>query len=217
MEKDLDKIRRDIVFTAGIGGEEFTFHSTWGLFSPTEIDEGTKLLLDHVEIEPDSMTLDIGCGYGAIGIPLAKKSPAGIMHMIDKDFVAVEYAKKNAALNHVKNCEAYLSNGFSTVDEKLDPDLRRDARFSNLPRTECGVGENRRYDLIVSNLPAKVGREFFWLLLHDAKAHLKPGGEIYVVTISGLREFIKRNFNEVFGNYEKVKQGKNYTVAKAVR
>ena len=193
MEKDLEKIRRDIVFTEMIGGEEFTFHSTWRLFSPTEIDEGTKLLLDHVEIKPDSMTLDIGCGYGAIGVPLTHRSPAGTMHMIDKDFVAVEYAKKNAALNRVKNCETYLSNGFSAVPAGM------------------------KYDLIVSNLPAKVGREFFWLLLHDAKAHLKSGGEIYVVTISGLREFIKRNFNEIFGNYEKVKQGKNYTVAKAVR
>ena len=192
MEKDLDKIRRDIVFTETVGGEEFTFHSTWGLFSPTEIDEGTRLLLDHIEIKPDSVTLDIGCGYGAIGVPLAKHSPAGVMHMIDKDFVAVEYAMKNAALNHVKNCEIYLSNGFSAVP--------------------AGV----KYDLIVSNLPAKVGREFFWLLLHDAKVHLKPGGEIYVVTISGLREFIKRNLHEVFGNYEKVKQGKSYTVAKAV-
>jgi 16S rRNA (guanine1207-N2)-methyltransferase len=192
MEKDLEKIRRDIVFNAQIGGEEFTLHSTWGLFSPTEIDEGSKLLLDHTDIKPDSLTLDIGCGYGALGIPLARRSPLGTMHMIDKDFVAIEYSKKNATINHIKNCESYLSNGFSNV-----PDIK--------------------FDLIVSNLPAKVGREFFWLLLHDAKAHLKPGGEMYVVTISGLREFIKRNFNEVFGNYEKVKQGKNYTVLKATK
>jgi 16S rRNA G1207 methylase RsmC len=191
MEKDLEKIRRDIVFWTNLHGEEFTFHSTWGLFSPTEIDEGSKLLLEHVEIKPDSMTLDIGCGYGAIGIPLARRSPAGMVHMIDKDFVAVEYTKKNAAVNRIKNCKIYLSNGFSDVPPAA------------------------KYDLIVSNLPAKVGREFFWLLLHDAKAHLKPGGEIYVVTISGLREFIKRNFQEVFGNYEKVKQGRNYTVARA--
>jgi precorrin-6B methylase 2 len=179
MEKDLEKIRRDIVFSTDLQGENIIFHSTWGLFSPTEIDEGSRLLLD------------IGCGYGAIGIPLAKRSPTGTMHMIDKDFVAVEYAKKNAAMNHASNCETYLSNGFSNV-----PDIK--------------------FDAIVSNLPAKVGREFFWLLLHDAKQHLKPGGEIYVVTISGLREFIKRNFNEVFGNYEKVKQGKNYTIGKAI-
>lgn len=193
MEKDLEKIRKDIVFDATIWSEEFKFHATWGLFSPTEIDEGTKFLLEHLgEVKPDGVSLDIGCGYGALGIPLAKRSPQGKVHMIDKDFVAVEYAKKNAAINHVSNCETYLSNGFSHVP-------------------------NIKYDLIVSNLPAKVGREFFWLLLHDAKAHLKPGGEIYVVTISGLREFIKRNFQEVFGNYDKVKQGKTYTVGKAFR
>lgn len=193
MEKDLEAIRRDIVFGASIRGGELTFHSTWGLFSPTEIDEGSKLLLDHIEVKPDSVSLDIGCGYGALGIPLARLSPQGMVHMVDKDFVAVEYAKKNAALNRVQNAETYLSNGFSNVPGNI------------------------KFDLIISNLPAKVGREFFWLLLHDAKAHLKPGGEMWVVTISGLREFIKRNFNEVFGSYDKVKQGRSYTVAKAIK
>jgi 16S rRNA G1207 methylase RsmC len=62
-----------------------------------------------------------------------------------------------------------------------------------------------------------VGREFFWILLEDAKNHLKPGGRICVVTVSGLREFIKRNFQDIFGNYEKVKQGRNYTVGMAVK
>ena len=83
--------------------------------------------------------------------------------MIDKDFVAVEYAKKNAEVNGIKNCKVYLSNGFSKA-----PDMK--------------------FDLIVSDLPAKVGREFLRILLEDAKSHLKPGGRIYVVTISGLRE-----------------------------
>ena len=51
--------------------------------------------------------------------------------------------------------------------------------------------------------------------LYDALAHLKPGGKFYVVTINGLREFIARTFKEVFGNYDKLKQGKVYTVAVA--
>ena len=192
MKGDTGKLREDIVFEADLRGRRFVFHSTWGLFSPTEIDEGSRLLLDYVEVRPGDVSLDIGCGYGALGIPVAKRSPAGEVHMIDKDFVAIEYAKKNAEINGVKNYKAYLSNGFGGV-----PDTK--------------------FDLIVSNLPAKVGREFLWILLEDAKAHLKPGGRIYVVTISGLREFIKRNFRDVFGNYEKVKQGRSYTVGLAVR
>lgn len=188
---EIQELKRDIVFKAQLPGGEYIFHSTWGLFCPTEIDEGSKLLLDHLEMGAEDVSLDIGCGYGALGVPMARLSPRGEVHMVDKDYVAVEYAAKNAELNGVKNCKTYLSNGFSNV-----PDVK--------------------FDLIVSNLPAKVGRELLWIWLQDAKAHLKPGGRIYVVTISGLREFIKRNFMECFGDYEKVKQGRAYTVARAV-
>ncbi|MBI4087619.1 MAG: class I SAM-dependent methyltransferase [Candidatus Liptonbacteria bacterium] len=191
-ERDFPKLRSDIVFQTGLLGEPFTFHGTWGLFSPTAIDEGSRLLLENIEIKKNGISLDIGCGYGALGIPIAKLSPEGKAHLVDKDYVAIEYAKKNAKLNGVNNCEIYLSNGFSKVP-------------------------NVEFDLIVSNLPAKVGKELFWIFLDDAKKHLKPGGRIYVVTISGLREFIKRNFNDFFGNYEKVKQGRSYTVGLAVK
>lgn len=61
-----------------------------------------------------------------------------------------------------------------------------------------------------------VGKELLWIIFLDSKKHLKPGGKFYVVTISGLKEFIKRNFKEVFGNYEKLGQNKTHTVALAI-
>ncbi len=73
-----------------------------------------------------------------------------------------------------------------------------------------------KFDNIVSNLPANVGKEMLWIILHDAKAHLKDEGKLYIVTIAGLRRFIRRNFEEVFGNYQKIKQGKTYTVGLGV-
>jgi len=66
-------------------------------------------------------------------------------------------------------------------------------------------------------MPAKVGKELLAILLHDAHARLRPGGRLYVVTINGLRQYMKRNLGEVFGNYDKLKQGPHYTVALAVR
>lgn len=185
-------LRRDIVFTATVRGQPLTFHSTWGLFSPREVDEGTRLLLEHVEVNPADCSLDLGCGYGPIGLTLARLAPAGRHLLVDKDFVAVDYARRNAQVNAIDNCEVLLSNGFSHVGE-------------------------RRFDLVASNLPAKVGKEMLYLYLYDALAHLEPGGRLYVVTISGLRAFIKRAFEEVFGNYDKVKQGKSYTVGLAVK
>jgi 16S rRNA G1207 methylase RsmC len=150
------------------------------------------LLLEHLEISADDDCLDLGCGYGVLGLAMARLAPAGHTVLVDKDYVAVEYARKNAHLNDIDNCEAFLSNGFSEIGD-------------------------RRFDLIVSNLPAKVGKELLYLYLYDALEHLRPGGALYVVTISGLRRFIERGFREVFGNYDKVKQGKSYTVAKGVR
>ena len=53
--------------------------------------------------------------------------------------------------------------------------------------------------------------------MHDALAHLNPGGQFYIVTVNGLRKFMKRHFEDIFGNYKKLKQGPNYTVAVATK
>ncbi|MBK1643650.1 methyltransferase [Thiocapsa imhoffii] len=191
--EQLDGLRRDLVFSAELAGHSLRLHSTWGLFSPREIDEGTRLLLAHLEVDTNADCLDLGCGYGAIGLALAKRAPDGQILMVDKDFVAVEYANRNVALNRVPNARAQLSNGFAHIDPAL------------------------RFDLIASNVPAKVGKELLAILLHDAHARLRPGGRLYLVTINGLRQYMKRNLNEVFGNYDKLKQGAHYTVALAER
>ncbi|MDH5301232.1 MAG: methyltransferase [Gammaproteobacteria bacterium] len=188
----LKQLRKDLVIQETLCEQPLTFHSTWGIFSPREIDEGTRLLLKYVEINDAADIFDLGCGYGPIGITLAKLAPEGRTLMVDKDFVAVEYAKKNIALNQLNNCEAMLSNGFEHIG-------------------------NRQFDVVISNVPAKVGKEMMHIILSDAHRHLRPGGQIYVVTINGLRDYIKRNFKEFFGNYDKLKQGTNYTVAKAVK
>ena len=189
---NIDHLRQDIVFYESIRGIDLVFHSTWGLFSPKAIDEGTRLLIERMEIHSSDTCLDLGCGYGPIGLAMAKLAPQGTVYMVDKDFVAVEYARKNAAQNSLPNCNVFLSNGFSAVP--------------SIP-----------FNVIASNLPAKVGNELFYLMFTDAKERLALGGRFYVVTISGLRDFIKRVFKEVFGNYKKVKQGRAYTLALAVK
>ena len=79
------------------------------------------------------------------------------------------------------------------------------------------IPPDRRFDLIASNIPAKVAKELLSILLYDARVLLKPGGRLYVITINGLREFMKRNLKEVFGNNCKLKQGAHYTVGMAER
>lgn len=186
----LDNLRRDIVFSETLRGHTLTYHTTWGLFSPKGVDEGSRLLLDHLQVEPDDDTLDLGCGYGPLGLTLAQLAPKGTSLLVDKDFMAVEYSRKNARINGIENVEIFLSNGFDQIGE-------------------------RRFDLIVSNLPAKTGKELYYLYFYDALVRMNPGARFYVVTINGLRKFVQRAFLEVFGNYKKLKQGRTYTVAMA--
>ncbi|TQV80286.1 class I SAM-dependent methyltransferase [Aliikangiella coralliicola] len=186
------KIRQPLKVSAQICGEDLVFETSFGVFSPKEIDEGTRLLLNYLEVKPEYDCLDLGCGYGPIGIWMARKASGGKTLLLDKDFVAIEHAKQNIALNKTDNANAMLSNGFSALNDE-------------------------KFDLIVSNIPAKVGNEMLYLFLYDAFHHLKPGGQFVVVTVNGLRHFCKRTFNEVFNNYKKVKQGKTYTVSSATK
>lgn len=189
---DLSKLRQDIVFSETLCGQPLTFHSTWGIFSPRSIDKGSIMLLDYLEIEPHFDCLDLGCGYGPIGLTMARLAPQGETTLVDKDFMAIEYSRKNADINGIRNIDIKLSNGLQHIREK-------------------------RFHCIASNVPAKVGSEMMTIMLNDAYEQLHPGGMIYVVTITGLRRYIERNFKDIFGNYDKIKQGKQYTVAMAVK
>ena len=186
--------RADQRFEAQLRGQTLTLRSTWGLFSPRDIDEGTALLLRWIQVPATAHCIDLGCGYGPIGLTLAKLAPQGQVVMLDKDFVAVGYANANARDNAVNNAAAQLSNGFSALH---------------------GAQHTGAYDLIASNLPAKVGREMLYIMLDDARRVLRPGGRLYVVSINGLRQFIKHACQTAFGNYDKLKQGRAYTVAMA--
>jgi len=136
--------------------------------------------------------LDLGCGYGVIGLTIAKLLPKSLVYMVDTDFTAVEYAKKNAQINNIKNVDIFLSNGFNEIHDN-------------------------DFDLVVSNLPAKTGKELLHIFLYDALKSLNSKGRMTVVTITGLREFIKRNFKEYFGNYEKISEKGGYTVSSATK
>jgi len=191
--KDIVNLKKDIEIVVNLLDNEFTLHTRWGVFSPRSIDEGTLLLMKHIEVGVNDVCLDLGCGYGPIGLALAKHCTKGEVHMIDKDFVAIELANNNAKLNNLSNAKAYFSDAFLQVPNEV------------------------KFDQVISNLPAKVGREQLSIILYDALDVLKPGGKITVVTINGLKNFIKNNFKSVFGNYNKLKQGQKYIVSQAIK
>jgi len=192
-QKQLDEYRKDIKFTETLCGHTLNYQSTWGIFSPREIDAGTKLLMKYIDINENDYCFDLGCGYGPVGLTMAKLAPKGQTILVDKDFMAVDYSNKNANTNNITNAKAKLSNGFQHIDKNI------------------------RFNVIASNVPAKVGKEMMSLMLHDAHERLEKDGKLYLVTVNGLRQYMKRNLKEMFGNYKKLKQGPAYTIHLAVK
>ncbi len=151
-------------------GQRFIFDVGHTIFSSFQVDEGTDLLLRLIEpaVTDPQRILDLGCGCGVIGICLARRFPNAEVTLVDKDLLAVRYARHNAALNDTPNVTVMGSVGLS--DAPPGP-----------------------YDLIVSNIPAKIGdyaieHEFVLAPLR----YLRPGGEYWFVVVSGLNHLIPR-------------------------
>lgn len=143
-------------FKIKINNCDFTFKTDNGVFSKGELDFGTNLLIKNVlERKISGEVLDLGCGYGPIGITLAKLLNCQ-MTMIDVNKRAVHLTKMNIKDNGVNNTEVLVSEGYNEL-------------------------KDRKYDYIVSNPPIRVGKQILYDLLIKAKDHLKENGEMYIV------------------------------------
>lgn len=94
-----------------------TFQTTGDLFSPHDVDAGTLAMLSNVDFSPDDYVLDLGCGYGVVGILVAKLLGSGRVVMVDVDPAAVSVSKENAVLNGVPDVKIYRSDGFRDFGE----------------------------------------------------------------------------------------------------
>ena len=149
-------------------GIKFVFDVGITLFSTFAIDHGTDMLVRHMTLNNPKTMLDIGCGYGPIGIILAKTNPKAQVIMLDADLLAVRYTNINLKKNDVSNAVAIGSVGMEQVLDK-------------------------NFDLIVSNVPAKIGDEAITQeFILTPLAHLNPNGELWIVVVSALNHLIPR-------------------------
>ncbi|MCQ2976551.1 MAG: class I SAM-dependent methyltransferase [archaeon] len=143
-----------VKFNVGFNGYMFSFNTDNGVFSKAELDFGTYLLIKNIlKKNIKGNILDLGCGYGPIGIIVGKIFNVDTT-MVDVNRRAIHLTKMNSKENKF-NVNALVSDGFELLDEK--------------------------YDYIFSNPPIRVGKEKLYELLINSKDHLKEDGEMIIV------------------------------------
>ena len=106
------------MITVNIMGIDMRFKTSNEVFSPKNADKGTLAMLSVVEFDDNDKVLDLGCGYGIVGIFTAKKISSTNVVMTDIDSKAIALARENILLNNVKGIRIFQSDGFKSIDEK---------------------------------------------------------------------------------------------------
>ncbi|MGJ7922972.1 class I SAM-dependent methyltransferase [Neobacillus sp. LXY-4] len=172
--------------------QTFRFKTDNGVFSKKEVDFGSRLLIESFKPTAENgKILDVGCGYGPIGISIAKSLPDATIHMVDVNERALALAKENASLNHVGNVMIYPSDRLSGVEE---------TGFSD----------------ILTNPPIRAGKHIVHDIFEQSFHHLQPGGSLWVVIQKkqGAPSALTK-LEELFDEVETVDKQKGYFIFKA--
>jgi 16S rRNA (guanine1207-N2)-methyltransferase len=173
---------------------KFRFTTDAGVFSKKEVDFGSRVLIESFEA-PDIQGdyVDVGCGYGPIGLSLAKAEPGRKVHMIDINERAVELAKINAEQNKVENVKIKKSYLFSEVDHS-------------------------QFAAVITNPPIRAGKAVVHQIFEEAYDKLCDGGELWVVIQKkqGAPSAIEK-ISERFGQVDTVAKKKGYYIIRAIK
>lgn len=174
--------------------QTFTFLTASGVFSKRDVDFGSQLLIEaFIEPEVEGKILDLGCGYGPIGIALARSLEHRSILMVDVNERAVDLTKQNILDNGVSNAQAFVSEGFAKIDEK-------------------------EFAAIVTNPPIRAGKKVVYPLIEESYARLCELGELWVVIQKkqGAPSF-KRFLETLFAEVQLVERQKGYFILRAIK
>lgn len=178
VEEPTSKLRVKEIEVRLENGHVYKFKTPSGVYSFGKVDKATEVLLNHHR-PVSGRVLDIGCGYGLIGVVLKRENPQIELFMSDINKRAVEFAKINAKDNNV---EAVIKQG-----DLYEP------------------WGNEVFDHIISNPPLVAGKKVWMKLIDGALAHLKLGGTLQLVAYHNKGgERIRDYMRQVFGNAEDV-------------
>ena len=169
---------------AKIKNVDLKFETDSSIFSPNSIDNGTLALLSEIDFLPSDKVLDLGCGYGVVGILAGKLIGEENIIMCDISERAVEYAMKNAVINGVPDIKIRLSDGYQNVEEN-------------------------NFTLILSNPPYHADFSVPKKFIESGFSKLAMGGKLVMVT--KRLDWYKNKLSSVFGGV-KVRERDGYYV-----
>ncbi len=176
---------------AVFGEYRFSFQTDIGVFSKESIDYGSKVLINAIVPNEGKRILDVGCGYGPIGIVLGTLFPEQRIDMVDINDRAIELARKNISLNKRDNVTVFKSNMYENVVDN--------------------------YSMIISNPPIRAGKHIVHAIIKNAQNHLLPNGELWIVIQKKQgAPSAKQKMLDVYGNVEVVKRDKGYFILRSV-
>lgn len=175
-------------------GNQLTFTTDNGVFSKRTIDFGSRVLIENVNISkmPFGNILDLGCGYGPIGLSLAKAYPNRQFEMVDVNNLALSLAQKNALQNKIENVKIYNSDVYNDVS----------TQFAG----------------IITNPPVRAGKKVVDAMIRGAVQHLVLGGTLTVVLQKKQgAPSAKKLMNSLFGNCSIIKKDKGYYILESMK
>ena len=185
--------KKEYEFKATVLGIFLDFVTASGIFSPREIDKGSLTLVENMELRKNSKVLDLGCGYGFIGIMAAKLCPSCFVTMVDINERAAWAAKINLKKNMVANAVAKQSFMFSVLKDEM-------------------------FDTILVNPPMAAGLDICYEMIQKSFEHLNLNGSLQVVSKNnkgGSR--LAEKMNELFGNMEVLGKSAGFWVYKSIK
>ncbi|MDQ0223162.1 class I SAM-dependent methyltransferase [Streptococcus moroccensis] len=170
--------------------QDFVFWTDAGVFSKKMIDFGSQVLLNALDFQKGQTVLDVGCGYGPLGIALAKCQ--GIFPtMVDVNLRALDLAQKNAELNGV-NATILQSDGYDQV--------------------------SGHFDHIISNPPIRAGKQVVHRIITESIDHLNPNGTFTIVIQKKQgAPSAKAKMEGVFGNVTTLRKEKGYYILQSIK
>ncbi len=161
-----------MIIRTSINGIEIQLKTCEGLFSPKNVDRGTLAMLSVLNLKDDDKVLDLGCGYGVVGIYAARLIGDKNVVMADIDSVATELARENAVLNGVSGIRIVQGDAYDALDDN-------------------------DFTVILTNPPYHADFSVPKKFIEKGFNRLRIGGKMYVVT--KRKQWYKNKFISIFG------------------